>query len=82
MRLPQGYHHLLTIAHYALSQELDQITPKDGVKIYQYINDVLVGGPDTTVVQQTQTEIITHLENLGLQISAEKVQLPSPKIKF
>ncbi|KAM9590605.1 uncharacterized protein ACIBXB_005796 isoform 2-T2 [Morphnus guianensis] len=81
-RLPQGYCHSPTIAHYALAQELNQITPKDGVKVYQYIDDVLIGGPDTTVVGQTQREIVSHLENLGLQIPAEKVQLPSPEVKF
>ncbi|XP_040977018.1 uncharacterized protein LOC121232714 [Aquila chrysaetos chrysaetos] len=81
-RLPQGYCHSPTIAHYALAQELNQITPKDGVKVYQYIDDVLIGGPDTTVVGQTQRGIISHLENLGLQIPAEKVQLPSPEVKF
>ena len=81
-RLPQGYCHSPTIAHYALAQELAQIPPREGVRIYQYIDDVLIGGSDAAAVGQTQTEIITHLENLGLQIPAEKVQLPSSEVKF
>lgn len=40
--------------------------------MYQYIDDILVGGPDATMMGKTQT----HIENLRLQISAEKVQLP------
>lgn len=81
-RLPQGYCHSPTIAHYALAQELAQITPREGVKIYQYIDDVLIGGPDVSVVGRTQEDIITHLENLGLQIPTGKIQLPSPEVKF
>ncbi|NXI71578.1 TF26 protein, partial [Anseranas semipalmata] len=80
--LPQGYRHSPTIAHYALAQELAQITPREGVKIYQYIDDVLIGGPDVSVVEQTQKDIITHLESLGLQIPTQKVQLPSSEVKF
>ncbi|KFQ80711.1 hypothetical protein N335_00742, partial [Phaethon lepturus] len=81
-RHPQGYCHSLTIAHCALAQQLIQITPKEGVKVYQYIDDILIGGSDATAVGQTQPEIIDYLENLGLQIPTEKVQLPSSEVKF
>ncbi|KAF1569731.1 hypothetical protein FQV10_0008345, partial [Eudyptes schlegeli] len=74
--LPQGYRHSPTIAHYALAKELARVTPEKGVRIYQYIDDILIGGPGTSVVGQTQTKIITHLENLELRIPTEKVQLP------
>ncbi|KAF1583150.1 UNVERIFIED_CONTAM: hypothetical protein FQV16_0012977, partial [Eudyptes robustus] len=60
--LPQGYHRSLTIAHYSLARELARVTPEKGVRMYQYIDDILIGGPDTSVVGQTQTKIITHLE--------------------
>lgn len=69
-------------AHYALAQEIAQVIPEKGAKVYQYIDDILIGGPDTGVVGQTQTEIITHLESLGLQIPAEKVQPPPSELKF
>ncbi|KAF1610631.1 hypothetical protein FQV09_0012750, partial [Eudyptes chrysolophus] len=81
-RLLQGYCHSPTIAHFALAQELALVTPRDGVKIYQYIDNILIGGSDAMAVGQTQTKIITHLENLGLHILAEKVQLPSSEVKF
>ncbi|KFP79771.1 hypothetical protein N311_00019, partial [Apaloderma vittatum] len=81
-RLPQGYRHSPTIAHYALACEIAQIALQEGVKVYQYIDDILIGGSDVTTVRQTQTELITHLENLGLQIPEEKIQLPSSEVKF
>ena len=80
--LPQGYCYSPTIAHYALAQDLAQVTPEEGVKVYQYIDDILIGGSDASVVGQTQTKIITHLESLELQILAEKAQLPSSEVKF
>ncbi|KAF1552128.1 hypothetical protein FQV19_0015928, partial [Eudyptula minor] len=47
--LPQGYRHSPTIAHFALAQELARVTPREGVKIYQYIDDVLISGSDAMV---------------------------------
>ncbi|NXT56988.1 TF26 protein, partial [Pluvianellus socialis] len=82
IRLPQGYCHSPTIAHYALAQELAQTTPNEGVKVHQYIDDILVGGSDVTALGQTQSDVINHLESLGLQIPTEKVQLPSSEVKF
>ncbi|KAK4806458.1 hypothetical protein QYF61_013951 [Mycteria americana] len=81
--LPQGYKHSPTLAHHALAQALAEAPPpEEGVRTYQYIDDVLIGGADTTTVEKTQKNIITHLEGLGLQIPVEKVQLPAPEVKF
>lgn len=80
--LPQGYWHSPTLDHYALAQELAKRIAAEGVKVYQCIDDVLIGGPDIKVVGQTQAEVITHLEELGLQIPDEKLQLPSCEAKF
>ncbi|GAB0177479.1 trypsin I-P1-like [Grus japonensis] len=37
-RLPPGYRHSPTLAHHALAQVLAEITHKEGVKMYQYID--------------------------------------------
>jgi len=81
-RLPQGYKHSPTLAHHALAQELEAIPIQAGVKIYQYIDDVLVGGSQTEEVKEAQWDIITHLERIGLSIPPEKVQAPSSEVKF
>ncbi|KAM9590498.1 uncharacterized protein ACIBXB_005758 [Morphnus guianensis] len=80
-RLLQGYRHSPTLVHHALAQALTEITPEE-IKIYQYIDDVLICGSDATAVEKTQTAIITYLEDLGLQIPIEKIQLPSHEVKF
>ncbi|TRZ07679.1 hypothetical protein HGM15179_019427, partial [Zosterops borbonicus] len=66
--LPQGYRHSPTLAHHALAQELEEIPKPDIIDVYQYIDDIL--------------KIISHLENLGLQIPSEKIQKPSQEVKF
>ncbi|NXU61519.1 POL5 protein, partial [Horornis vulcanius] len=81
-RLPQGYKHSPTLAHHALAQELEEIPRPDIVTVYQYIDDILVGGEEQEVVGDTQQKIIFHLESLGLQIPPEKIQKPSQEVKF
>lgn len=56
--------------------------PVEGVKEDQYIHNVLVGIPSAAILGQAQTEIITHLENLGFKISVEKVQPSSSEVKL
>ena len=81
-RLPQGYKHSPTLAHHALAQELEKIPPPDNVAEYQYINDILVGGEEIEVVGDIQQKIISHLENLGLQIPSETIQKPSHEVNL
>jgi len=53
-----------------------------GMKIYQYIDDVLVGGSQTEEVGEAQWDIITHLESIVLMIPPEKIQAPASEVKF
>ncbi|NWI76712.1 POL5 protein, partial [Dryoscopus gambensis] len=81
-RLPQRYKHSPTLTHHALAQELEKIPKPKDVAVYQYIDDILVGGDEIEKVGDTQQKIISHLESLDLQISSEKIQTPSQEVKF
>ncbi|KAF1422271.1 hypothetical protein FQV24_0000440, partial [Spheniscus mendiculus] len=83
--LPWGYCHSLTIAHYVLPQELARVTPEKGVRIYQYIDDILIGGPDTNVVKFLgiwwrggtvciPPETLTTLEQVGMPGNKRELQ--------
>lgn len=80
--LPQGYKHSPTLAHHALAQELEKIPKADNVAVYQYMDDILVGGDEIEEVRDTQQKIISHLESLDLQIPSEKTQPPSHEVKI
>jgi len=53
-----------------------------GVNIYQYTDDVLVGGSQIEGVGEAQRDIITHLGSIGLTIPPEKIQAPSSEVAF
>ncbi|KFQ01967.1 hypothetical protein N330_00112, partial [Leptosomus discolor] len=80
--LPQGYKRSPTLAHHALARELESIPLEEGVKVYQYIDDVLIGGNQIGRVRVMQDKIISHLEGLGLKIPPEKIQAPANEVKF
>ncbi|NXH08961.1 POL5 protein, partial [Loxia leucoptera] len=81
-RLPRGYKHSPTLAHHALAQELEKKPKPDPVAVYQYIDDILVGGDEIEVVGESQQKIVSHLESLDLQIPSEKIQKPFQEVKF
>ncbi|NXR59764.1 TF29 protein, partial [Rhadina sibilatrix] len=47
-----------------------------------YIDDVLTGGNQKEEVRTTQSDIITHLEDLGLEIPPEEIQTISREVSF
>lgn len=52
-RLPQGYKHSPTIAHNALAKALSEIPVSQGCTVYQYIDDILIGGERAKKVYKT-----------------------------
>ncbi|NWZ35505.1 POL5 protein, partial [Brachypodius atriceps] len=81
-RLPQGYRHCPTLAHHALAQEVEKIPKPHDTDVYQYIDDILVGGEEEKGVGDMQEKIISHLETLNRKIPSEKIQKPSQEAKF
>ncbi|KFP05872.1 hypothetical protein N300_11765, partial [Calypte anna] len=84
-RLPQGYKHSPTLAHHALAHELEnipEIKNNPNVKIYQYIDDVLIGGQNEKGVRAVYDAIIGHLTSLQIEIPEDKRQPPSQETKF
>lgn len=81
-RLPQGYKHSPTIAHNALAKVLTEISSPPGIMIYQYINDILIGGENSEEVRYTMKGIREKLVTSGLYIPPYKCQGPTQKVKF
>ncbi|NXT86249.1 POL5 protein, partial [Zapornia atra] len=81
-RLPQGYKHSPTIAHNALARILKEIDIPDGISVYQYIDDILIGGDNQETVKGAFNQILSTLTSLGLEIPYAKCQGPSQEVKF
>ncbi|NXS63907.1 TF29 protein, partial [Brachypteracias leptosomus] len=80
-RGPQGYKHSLTIPHNALAKVLAEIPVSSDNIIYQYIDDILIGG-DQEGVKDTMEKIQGTLLELGLEVPDSKCQGPAQEIKF
>ncbi|NXN81012.1 TF26 protein, partial [Bombycilla garrulus] len=81
-RLPQGYKHSPTIAHNALAKALSEIPVSQGCTVYQYIDDILIGGESQESVQDMMQNIRKTLSDLGLEIPDSKCQGPAQEVKF
>jgi len=81
-RLPQGYKHSPTVSHNALAEVLAEIPVSPGCTVYQYIDDILIGGKDQESVKDTMEIIRITLLKLGLEIPDSKCQGPAREVKF
>ena len=81
-RLPQRYKHSPTIAHNALAKTLTGIPIPSDVTVYQYIDDLLIGGEQFDTVKQAMDDVTLQLTTLGLEIPPSKCQGPAQEVKL
>ncbi|KFW06045.1 hypothetical protein N327_07143, partial [Fulmarus glacialis] len=81
-RLPQGYNHSPAIAHAALAQLLQTVSLSQNVKLYQYTDDILIGGDSPEEVGEAATAVWQVLHKAEIEIPPEKCQVPSKEVKF
>ncbi|KAK4807226.1 hypothetical protein QYF61_024346 [Mycteria americana] len=67
-----GFKHSPTWSHQALARELEQVPQETEVIVYQYIDDILIGGDSPNKVQIMRDPILVHLENKGITIPEAK----------
>ncbi|KFM00339.1 hypothetical protein AS27_00076, partial [Aptenodytes forsteri] len=79
--LPQGYKHSPTLAHNVLKSLLEELD-LGKVKIYQYIDDILITGEHDDEVKNAVLKIAEHLGKNKLKVKHEKIQRPGAKVKF
>ncbi|KAK4828000.1 hypothetical protein QYF61_022777, partial [Mycteria americana] len=76
-RLPQGYKHSPTIAHAALAELLQTVSLPQEVKLYQYIDDILIGGTSPEKVGEAAAAVWQALNKAEIEIPPGKCQGPS-----
>ncbi|KFQ68585.1 hypothetical protein N335_04301, partial [Phaethon lepturus] len=81
-RLPQGYKHSPTIAHAALAELLQTLSLPQDVKLYQYIDDILIKGISSEKVGEAALAIWQVLQQAEVEDPPEKCQGPSREVKF
>ena len=81
-RLPQGYKHSPTIAHAALAGLLHTVSLPQDVKVYQYTDDILIGGTSPEKVGEVAAAVWQALNKAEIEIPPGKCQGPSKEVKF
>ncbi|KAK4807063.1 hypothetical protein QYF61_018404 [Mycteria americana] len=81
-RLPQGYKHSPMIAHAALAELLQTVSLPQEVKLYQYIDDILIGGTSPEKVGEAAAAVWQALNKAEIEIPPGKCQGPSKEVKF
>ncbi|KAK4806382.1 hypothetical protein QYF61_016232 [Mycteria americana] len=81
-RLPQGYKHSPTIAHAALAELLQTVSLPQEVKLYHYIDDILMGGASPEKVGKAAAAVGQALHKAEIEIPPGKCQGPSKEVEF
>lgn len=79
--LPQGYKHSPILAHNVLKSLLEELD-LGKVKLYQYIDYILITGEHDDEVRNAALKIAEHLGRNKLKVKHEKIQGPGAKVKF
>ncbi|KAF1540668.1 hypothetical protein FQV19_0000067, partial [Eudyptula minor] len=70
--LPQRYKHSPTIAHAELAELLQTVSLPQDVKLYQYIDDILIRGTSRSAAMLPDT--LTKIEQLQMPPSRKELQ--------
>lgn len=70
-----------TLCQKFVAQAIDPLRLRyPGLYVVHYMDDILLAGPDEAILSKVGQEMVAALQDLGLQIAPEKVQLQSPHL--
>lgn len=80
--LPMGFVHSPTIFAQVLGSYLDQIPSKEGTKLLQYVNDLLVASTSKADCKKETYNLLNHLGTWGYRAYPEKFQFYQQEVKY
>ncbi|RMC19790.1 hypothetical protein DUI87_03354 [Hirundo rustica rustica] len=80
--LPQGFVDSPNLFGQALEQLLSQFSPREGTKILQYVDDLLIAGQEEGNVKACTVSLLNFLGEKGLKVSKSKLQFAEPEVKY
>lgn len=72
--LPQGFTESPNLLGQILEQILEHFQPPEGVLLLQYVDDLLLSGPEKVEVKRATNELLNFLGKQGLRVSKNKLQ--------
>ena len=73
--LPQGYRESPVLFRQALQKILREFTPPSGVRLLQWVDDLLLSGEQEKVVEEATVKLLNFLAKKDLRVFEKKVQL-------
>ena len=80
--LPQGYCHSPTICHELVAQDLATWEKLPMVRLYHYIDDVILMSDSLSDLEGVAPRLLQHLQKKGWAVNSTKVQEPGLSVKF
>ncbi|RMB89115.1 hypothetical protein DUI87_34464 [Hirundo rustica rustica] len=81
-RLPQGYTESPKIFGQAIETLLEQFSPKEGVQILQYVDDLLISGETEKEVKDVIIQLLNFFGEKGLKVSQSKLQFVETEVTY
>lgn len=80
--LPQGFTESPNLFGQILEQILEQFQPPEGVLLLQYVDDLLLSGPEEAEVRRATNELLNFLGKQGLRVSKDKLQYVEKEVRY
>lgn len=80
--LPQGFTESPNLFGQALEDLLLNFITEPGVKLVQYVDDLLIAGEDQEKVRNTTIDLLNFLGSKGLKVSKPKLQFVEREVKY
>ena len=81
-RLPQGYKDSPGLFNQVLHQVLDEVELPEGVTLIQYVNDLLLAGPDADGCIEATRRVLQAVAEAGFKVKKEKCQIAREMVTF
>lgn len=79
---PRGLQNLLIYLDRLLEGVLEHFIVPLGIKILQYVDDLLVSGKKEADVREVSIQLLNFLGNQGLRVSKTKLQFVQKEVKY
>ncbi|TRZ09400.1 hypothetical protein HGM15179_017707 [Zosterops borbonicus] len=80
--LPQGFVESPNLFGQALEQLLTQFTPREGTKLLQCVDDLLIAGPTEESVRECTVALLNFTGDKDLKVSKSKLQFMEPEARL
>ncbi|KFO86114.1 hypothetical protein N320_01632, partial [Buceros rhinoceros silvestris] len=80
--LPQGFTESPNLFGQAIEDLLLNFNAESGVKLIQYVDDLLIAGNDQEKVRNTTIDLLNFLGNRGLKVSKSKLRFVESEVKY